>query len=257
MGTIIKFTNISKKFHCPHRDEAVLADISLHVNQGDILGIIGPSGCGKTTLLRIIADLDKCTQGTMVRNYSRLSFVFQELRIMPWLSVYDHLKLILKNSRNIGKKSDKRYSKEYIDHKIYQVLKIVGLSNVAKVRGGKLSGGMKKRVELARALIIDPDLILFDEPLANVDYFLRYAILNDIKQILTEQNKTSIYVTHDIREAIYLCNRIILMSPSPARILKEFVNLHELTPKQSVNIEQEIMDVLGFHCGNNIANFDN
>lgn len=238
---LIQIESLSKTFHCSRRKNHILEDISFDLYEGQIVGIIGPSGCGKTTLLKMIANLEKPSNGTIKRNFDSLGFVFQDLRIFPWLTVMEHLDLILRNNQNNHGPMDKATRHEMI----YSVLRVVGLHKVAQVKGGRLSGGMKKRVEIARALIVNSELILFDEALSNLDYLLRFSIIKDLKKILTEQNKSAIYVTHDIREAIYISNRLLILAHYPATITQIIDIQQPISMEEEIKLEKEILNTLG------------
>ena len=212
---------VSKSFHIQGDKAArldVLQDISFSVNKGEFLCILGPSGSGKTTLLRIIDGLIHPDKGHVVINGKPVSepdydraFVFQEINLLPWRTVLGNvlLGLELKEGNN----------KEAID-KAMSYLTLVGLERFRDYYPYQLSGGMKQRVGIARALVVDPEIILFDEPFGFLDALTREVLQVEFSRIIEQTNKTAIFVTHNIDEAIFLGDRIIVFSPRPATIKK-------------------------------------
>ena len=173
----------------------VLKDFSLSLNAGELLAVMGPSGCGKTTVLRIIAGLIQPENGTVRNNFSKISMVFQESRLFPWLTVYDNILAVL------PKKTDCK-------SKIYEILEAVGLSDCAGMFPSELSGGMKSRASLARALAYDGDLYLLDEPFAALDEKLRSELTVLLKEKMQEKDAAAILVTHLAKEARQFADRI-------------------------------------------------
>lgn len=194
-----------KKF----KKESILEDIKISLEDSEFLSIIGPSGCGKTTLLNIIANLDKEYDGFIDGDFSNIAFMFQDHRLLPWLSVKENLLLV-----SIDKNLDE----------INRLIKLVGLGDILDEYPNKLSGGMARRVSIIRAFINKPKLILLDEPFISLDYPTASALKKDFLNFCKEFNPTVILVTHDISEAIYLSNRILFFSKNPAKIIYEFEN---------------------------------
>ena len=199
METVLKVRNLKKSFG----NLEVLSGVSFEVKRGESVTVFGPSGCGKTTLLRIIAGLEKDFLGVVERGFERLGFVFQEDRLIPWLTVSDNLKFV-------AEKEDK----------IKNVLKMVGLEGFEKSLPSQLSGGMRRRVNLARALIVNPELLLLDEPFSSLDFHIKLKLMEDIARIKDRFNVTMIMVTHDPKEAISLSEKVIVLSKRPSRILE-------------------------------------
>ncbi len=190
--------------------------LDLDIRQGEFLTLLGPSGCGKSTALRIIAGLTEASGGSIAwRDESAatgLSFVFQEPTLMPWASVAAnvHLPLTLKGR-------DDETSAPLVE----KALARVGLLPFARVYPRELSGGMKMRVSIARALVTDPKLLLMDEPFAALDEITRFKLNNDLLALWRELRKTVVFVTHSVFESVYLSQRIVVMTPRPGRIFTE------------------------------------
>lgn len=182
----------------------------MKVYEGDAVAIVGPSGCGKTTLLRIVAGLERPDSGTIKRFFNRLGFVFQEDRLIPWYDVWRNLEFVCGDER-----------------KINRVLEQVGLLDFAHYKPRQLSGGMRQRLNLARALLVEPDLLLLDEPFRSLDTPTKMRLMDDLSRLLESVKVSYILVTHDVREALRLAKRIYVMSGRPAK----FVHTVELTEK--------------------------
>jgi len=200
---------------------AALGPIDLSVRRGEFISLLGPSGCGKSTALRIIAGLSPPTTGLLevagaaqVAQHRSIGFVFQEPTLMPWATVRDNVFLPLRLLKE---------TRDGAAARINEVLANVGLSEFADVYPRQLSGGMKMRVSLARALVTDPDLLLMDEPFAALDEITRFKLNNDLLGLWRRLRKTVIFVTHSVFESVYLSQRVIVMTPRPGRIAAEVV----------------------------------
>jgi len=197
-----------------------LANLDFDVRAGEFLALLGPSGCGKSTALRIIAGLTAPSQGnvewraegTALDKTGRIGFVFQEPTLMPWASVFDNVALPLVLKAVAG---------ETIAKQVEGVLARVGLARFAKAFPRELSGGMRMRVSIARALVTEPELLLMDEPFAALDEITRFKLNNDLLQAWQATGTTVIFVTHSVFESVYLSNRILVMSARPGRISAE------------------------------------
>jgi NitT/TauT family transport system ATP-binding protein len=198
-----------------------LGPLDLDVKRGEFVSLLGPSGCGKSTALRLIAGLNAPTSGT-VRVAHRagqghpghtIGFVFQEPTLMPWTSVRENVRLPLKLAHVPAADANAR-----IDAALTQV----GLAEFAGAYPRELSGGMKMRVSLARALVTDPDILLMDEPFAALDEITRFRLNNDLLALWRNLRKTVIFVTHSVFESVYLSQRVIVMTSRPGRIAAEF-----------------------------------
>jgi sulfonate transport system ATP-binding protein len=198
--------DIKEKFF---KDIKILENIKIFVNEGEFLSIIGPSGCGKTTLLNIASSLDKDFKGKVTILSSNIGFVFQDHRLIPWLTIKENLLIISKNKD--------------MNH-INELLKIVGLNDILDVYPKSLSGGMARRVSFVRAFINKPKVIFLDEPFISLDYPTATALKKDFLELCKKFNTTVILVTHDLSEAIYLSNRILFFSKNPASQILEYEN---------------------------------
>lgn len=216
---------ISKEFN----DIKILEDINLKIQNAEFLSIIGPSGCGKTTILNLISKLDLDFHGNIESSFSNISFIFQDDRLVPWLTVKENLLLVSKNKDL---------------EKIIELLKIVNLEKYLEYYPNKLSGGMKRRISIIRAFINNPDLILMDEPFVSLDYPTAIDLKKEFLQLCKKFNPTVILVTHDISEAIHLSNRIVFFKKEPAKIIYEFKNPNnqEFNIKQIDEIKNKIFE---------------
>jgi len=211
-------SNISKKFKSASHN--TLADINLAIGGSEFLCVIGPSGCGKTTLLNIIAGLESPTAGSVSLDGSPVSgpgpdrvVMFQESALFPWLSVIDNVKFGLSLA---GK------TRALQDEIALHYLKMVQLAHYKDYRPHQLSGGMKQRVALARALALDSKVLLMDEPFASVDKQTRNKLREEVHDLWRQTQKTVVFITHSVEEAIFFADRIIMMGANPGKIVKEF-----------------------------------
>lgn len=195
-----------------------LSNVDLDVRKGDFVSFIGPSGCGKTTFLRVIADLEKHTSGTILvngttpeeaRRNRAYGYVFQAAALYPWRTIEKNIALPLEI---MG------YSKEEQKERIARTLELVNLAGFGKKFPWQLSGGMQQRASIARALAFDADLLLMDEPFGALDEIVRDHLNEQLLKLWRTTNKTICFVTHSIPEAVYLSTRIVVMSPRPGRV---------------------------------------
>ncbi|NHI93727.1 MAG: ABC transporter ATP-binding protein [Candidatus Lokiarchaeota archaeon] len=232
--TKLKIENISKSFPNNGEKLEVLKSISIEVNEHEFLTIVGPSGCGKTTLVRIIAGLEKPDNGSIILNdkiikgpTSKIGYVPQQFSLFPWRTVKDNIKLGLQLK---GMKKEER------NKKIEELLELIKLKDFKNFYPKDLSGGMKQKVAIARALAIDQELLLLDEPLISIDAQNRNKLQNDLIEIWHESKRTIIFVTHNIDEAVYLSDRIVVLSPLPAKII-EFISIPLERPRNRTSSE--------------------
>ena len=198
---MIEISKVSKHF-----DEVqALAEVNLEIATGEFISIVGPSGCGKSTLLRVIADLVE-TDGSVTKP-SKGAFVFQDSALLPWRTVQRNVELLMELDGTDNKKDKAR-----------KALEQVGLTGFENSYPHQLSGGMKMRLSLARSLVLDPQYILLDEPLSAVDELTREVLQEELHNMWTRDKFTAILVTHNIAEAVYLSNRVVVMSPRPGKI---------------------------------------
>ena len=212
----IRIDNVQKKFINPDGSEVVaLNDLSFTVKPGSFVSLIGPSGCGKTTLLRAIAGLNLPDRGGIDLDGEKITkagadrgYAFQQANLFPWL--------IIRNNVSFGLKARGEYKEKIED--VDQFLELVGLKDFAKSYPHQLSGGMCQRAALARALVGHPKVLLLDEPLGALDAFTRMNMQDMIMDLWKKHNMTMIMVTHDVDEAIYLSEQVVVMSARPAKV---------------------------------------
>lgn len=209
------------------RKMPVLHDISFTVKKGEFLSIIGPSGCGKSTLLKIIADLTVPTRGHVVNNSSVNAMIFQQFALFPWLSVLENVEFGLKMSGTPNHERRKRA----IEH-----IKDVGLSGTEKRQPHELSGGMRQRVGIARALAISPDLLLMDEPFSSLDELTAEKLRADVFRLWQKYKMTVVMVTHLVEEAVELSDNIVILSARPA-VVKKIVSVSLSRPRNKRSSE--------------------
>ncbi|MQY25851.1 ABC transporter ATP-binding protein [Nocardia aurantia] len=210
-----------------------LDGIDLTVEDGEFVVLLGPSGCGKSTLLEILAGLQQPTEGAVllegepVRGTNdRLGVVFQDASLYPWRTVERNVELGLE-FRGVGKAERRRVATEYLAQ--------VGLSGFEKKYPHQLSGGMRQRAGIARTLAAEPDVLLMDEPFGAVDHLTRIQLQRDLLALWESRRRTVVFVTHDVGEAVYLADRVILLSPRPGRVAREFV-IDEPRPRRRGDI---------------------
>jgi NitT/TauT family transport system ATP-binding protein len=211
-GNLLSLRGVSKRFP---KGVSAVEDVSLDVEEGDFLALLGPSGCGKSTLLRMIAGLIEPSAGRLDWGRdarSEIGFVFQEPTLMPWSTVFDNvwLPLRLEGVSRSAARAD-----------VEAAIATVGLSQFAHVYPRELSGGMKMRVSIARAMVTRPRLLLMDEPFAALDEMTRFKLNNDTLALWQANRFTTLFVTHSVYEAVYLSTRIVVMAARPGRVVAE------------------------------------
>ena len=206
---VLTFTNVSKSF----KEIRALEEINFSINQGEFLALIGPSGCGKSTVLRLASGLEKQTMGEIDILTKKVGYVFQDATLFPWRTVRKNVELLAELEN---------YDKETIYKKTEEVLSLVGLSEFANHYPIALSGGMKMRASLARSLLLEPELFLFDEPFGALDLITRGRLNLELMQLYVKKKFTSMFVTHSVEEGIFLSSRVIVFSGRPGKIKGEF-----------------------------------
>ena len=215
--------HIDKIYTSGKKSTEAIEDASIDIQDNDFVCIVGPSGCGKSTLLRMLAGLDFPTSGNIIVNDRKVTgpgpdrgMVFQTYTLFPWMSVEDNIKFGLK-LKNMPKDKQEEIAKRY--------LKIIGLEKFAKSYPKELSGGMKQRVAIARALANQPEVLLMDEPFGALDPHTKSMMQLLMREIWEKEHPTVVFITHDIDEAVFLANKIYVMSARPGKIMKE-VNVY-------------------------------
>ena len=227
--------DVSKTFPSGKEQLDVLNNVDLDVAEGEFLAILGPSGCGKSTLLNICAGFERPDSGRVeidgepvTEPNPRRIFVFQDYGIFPWMSVWD----------NVAFGLWKRPKKE-VRELVQRHIDLVGLTGFEHAYPMELSGGMKQRVEVARALVVDPDVIFMDEAFGALDSLTRLHMRSELVRIWREQRRTVLFVTHDIDESVQVAQRVVVMSVRPARI-KTVVDLHHLAYPRDIDTPEYI-----------------
>jgi len=239
----LRIQHVSKSFQSKNGKVYALEDINFEIQQGEFVCIVGPSGCGKTTLLNIVAGLEKADAGEVWANDYKINgagtdrvVIFQEAALFPWLNVIKNVEFGLK-LKGINGSKRRSTALEY--------LKMVHLTKFQNAHVHELSGGMKQRVAIARALAMNPEMLLMDEPFSALDAQTRWIFHFELQNIWLKTKKTILFVTHNIREAVCLADRIIILSSSPGRIKKEFlVNLPRPRDDNDVNVAEYSMRIM-------------
>jgi NitT/TauT family transport system ATP-binding protein len=248
----LQIEHVSKRYwrETLDREVVALSDVSVSVADGEFLAIVGPSGCGKTTLLNIVAGLLPYEEGTVSIAGKKVqgpgidrSVVFQHSSLLPWRTIAGNIRY--------GMELQRRFDKKTMLERTEHFIKMVGLTGFERHYPSELSGGMQQRVNLARALASDPEVLLMDEPFAALDAQTREFMQAELLKIWSEARKTVVFITHQINEAVYLADRVVVMSPRPGRIKDVFKvpfarprNLHLKRDPQFLEIEEAIWQLV-------------
>ena len=245
MNNVLKIDNISKIFTENNTQCKALDNISLNLSKKEIVCLMGPSGCGKSTVLRIISGLDTADSG-IINGNKRISedtlhtaMVFQEHGLFPWLSVAENI--------GYGLRMKTRFSSvQQVNQKVSQLLALVRMEEFADALPHQLSGGMKQRVAVARALAVEPDILLMDEPFSALDPFSRRELQDEVLHIRDHLDTTFFIVTHNPEEAVYLADRVIMLTKRPATVMKE-VTISSPYPRNMADPEviRQVQEVTG------------
>ncbi|GAA2682513.1 ABC transporter ATP-binding protein [Actinoplanes palleronii] len=214
---VVRIENVSKTYGSGSNALLALDRVSLDVEKGEFVCLLGASGCGKSTLLSLVAGLDQISSGTLEIGGRKVALMFQEAALFPWLSVTGNVELPLR-LQGLGKAERRKRAEE--------LLEVVRLNGFADKRPHELSGGMRQRVALARALAQNADVLLMDEPFGALDAMTRDILHDELERIWREQNLTVLFVTHNVREAVRLGDRVILLSSRPGRVIEDFPIQH-------------------------------
>jgi len=218
----IQVKNLKKSFPLKGQDFVALESVSLDIQDEEFVTVVGPSGCGKTTLLNVIAGLEKATGGEVLVDGQKVSgpspergVIFQQYALFPWLTVRENVEFGLKLARKSRKET-----REIAEH----FIELVGLTQFADALPKMLSGGMKQRCALARAYAVNPKLLLMDEPFGALDALTRVNLQGQLLQTWQSEKRTVMFITHDVDEAVFLANRVVVMAAKPGRI-KEIIEV--------------------------------
>jgi NitT/TauT family transport system ATP-binding protein len=242
--------NVSKRFGSDESVTHALKDVSLAIREGEFIVLLGPSGCGKSTLLNLIAGLEHPDSGEVLADAEPVTrpgrdrmVMFQESALFPWLTVLGNVEFGLRLAPHIKRRARRETALRH--------LRMVGLEGFAKSRIHELSGGMKQRVALARCLAADPQVLLMDEPFAALDAMTRDQLHIDLQRIWSENKKTIVFVTHNVREAVCLADRVAIFSPRPGRIREQAViNLprpRDINSERLARVAAQVTRVLQSH----------
>ncbi|MCE5333316.1 MAG: ABC transporter ATP-binding protein [Desulfobacteraceae bacterium] len=240
--TKIQVKNLTRSFG----DLTVLNDISFNVAEGEFLSIVGPTGCGKTTFLNCLSKLLPTTKGNILIDGEEanptkhnISFVFQEPTCMPWRTVRENVAYGMET---------KKFPKEKLEERLKYILDLVGLSDTANLYPNQVSASMEQRIAVARAFAVDPDLLLMDEPYGQLDVKLRYYLEDELVRLWKTLNSTVVFVTHNIEEAVYVAERILILSNKPTKIKAEvLVDLprpRSLIDPKFVEIRKQVTELI-------------
>jgi len=205
----LRFSGVTKQFS---GGTTALADASLEVSAGEFVAVVGPSGCGKSTLLRIASGLDEVSAGTVHVGAKQLGYVFQDATLLPWRSV----------AQNVGLLAElEKMDKAERGRRIAEAIELVGLTGFEKHLPHQLSGGMRMRASLARSLVLDPDVFLFDEPFGALDEITRERLNDELLRMFELRQFAALFITHSVAEAVFLSTRVTVMSGRPGRVIAD------------------------------------
>lgn len=226
-SSVVKIKNIGMTYHRLNGEVEAIKDINLEVQEGEIIGIVGPSGCGKSTLLSIISGLIKPSSGEVLVNEEKVTkpsknigYMFQKDQLFEWRTIFQNVLIGLEIQGKVDKESIANAER---------LLNTYGLGEFKDSYPSQLSGGMRQRAALIRTLVIEPSLLLLDEPFSALDYQTRLAISDEVGLILKKENKTTLMVTHDISEAISMSDRVVVLSNRPATV-KDIIEIKLTCP---------------------------
>ncbi len=240
MGTFLDISSIDMVFPSPKGDFTALQQVSLKIKQGEFVSLIGHSGCGKSTVLNVVAGLLQASNGGVILKGKEVSepgperaVVFQNHSLLPWLTAYQNVELAVKQV--FSKTMSAREMKDWIAHN----LKLVHMDHAMHKRPDEISGGMKQRVGIARALAMQPEVLLMDEPFGALDALTRAHMQDSLMEIQEELNNTVIMITHDVDEAVLLSDRIVMMTNGPAATVGEILDVNLERPRNRLSLAQD------------------
>lgn len=240
MSVILDISHIDMVFPTPKGPFTALSDVDLKIKKGEFVSLIGHSGCGKSTVLNIVAGIHQASTGGVILNGKEVSepgperaVVFQNHSLLPWLTAYQNVELAVKQV--FGKTKSKQETKEWIEHNLH----LVHMDHAMHKRPDEISGGMKQRVGIARALAMQPDILLMDEPFGALDALTRAHMQDSLMEIQNELNNTVIMITHDVDEAVLLSDRIVMMTNGPAATIGEVLEVNLERPRDRLALAED------------------
>ncbi|MCP5208219.1 MAG: ABC transporter ATP-binding protein [Hahellaceae bacterium] len=240
MAAYLSIEQVSIEFPTPNGPFKALEDVSLKIDKGEFVSLIGHSGCGKSTVLNIVAGLHQATRGGVILDGKEVNspgaeraVVFQNHSLLPWLSCYDNVRLAVDTV--FGKTMDKQERHDWTMHN----LKLVHMEHAARKRPNEISGGMKQRIGIARALAMKPKVLLMDEPFGALDALTRAHLQDSLMEIQTDLNNTVIMITHDVDEAVLLSDRIVMMTNGPAATIGEVLHVDLARPRERLELADQ------------------
>jgi len=240
MTTLLDISHIDMVFPTPTGSFTALKGVDLQIKKGEFVSLIGHSGCGKSTVLNVVAGLYQATTGGVILNGREVTepgperaVVFQNHSLLPWLTAYQNVELAV--DQVFGKKMSKVETKEWIEHN----LKLVHMDHAMHKRPSEISGGMKQRVGIARALAMQPEVLLMDEPFGALDALTRAHMQDSLMEIQNELNNTVIMITHDVDEAVLLSDRIVMMTNGPAATVGEILEVNLERPRNRLSLAKD------------------
>jgi nitrate/nitrite transport system ATP-binding protein len=240
MSAILDITKMDMVFDTPKGPFTALQGVDLKIEKGEFVSLIGHSGCGKSTVLNVVAGLYQASKGGVVLNGKEVNepgperaVVFQNHSLLPWLSAYENVELAVKQV--FGKSKSKAEVKEWVEHN----LRLVHMDHAMHKRPDEISGGMKQRVGIARALAMQPEILLMDEPFGALDALTRSHMQDSLMEIQNELNNTVIMITHDVDEAVLLSDRIVMMTNGPAATVGEILDVKLERPRDRLSLAED------------------
>ncbi|GAB1263861.1 ABC transporter ATP-binding protein [Aurantivibrio infirmus] len=237
---ILDISHVDMEFPTPKGPFTALKGVNLKLEKGEFISLIGHSGCGKSTVLNIVAGLYKASVGGVIVNGKEVSepgperaVVFQNHSLLPWLTAYQNVELAVKQV--FGKTKTKAEIKEWVEHNLH----LVHMDHAMHKRPGEISGGMKQRVGIARAISMQPDILLMDEPFGALDALTRAHMQDSLMEIQAELNNSVMMITHDVDEAVLLSDRIVMMTNGPAATIGEILDVKLERPRDRLALAQD------------------
>lgn len=240
MNTILDITQVNMDFPTAKGPFRALQDVNLKVAKGEFVSLIGHSGCGKSTVLNIVAGLHQATSGGVILNDKEVNepgperaVVFQNHSLLPWLSAYQNVELAV--DKVFGRHKSRAEKKHWIEHN----LALVHMDHAMHKLPGEISGGMKQRVGIARALAMQPEILLMDEPFGALDALTRAHMQDSLMEIQNELNNTVIMITHDVDECVLLSDRIVMMTNGPSATIGEILKVELERPRDRLSLAED------------------